>query len=397
MFSRLTRQFRDEIHKLEVVLEHNERLRALIFRPKSSRTDSASEITPNLPRVEEGCISQLSAYLETATSEKLNWQIHDHCAAFTRMYAAFERFVNDLVAAYVNELPRIYRTYEELPEAISANHRTGVGQILQKIGPSRLFKDLEESAVVRVLASRLDKSVTYELMHEAFLVGRQNYRFDVIVSLFSALGIEDCGKWIVRHKSIADFMRVVRGDADTAQAELQKFVENRNDATHRVVENIIAVDEIKNVGTFLTILAEVLAELVESVVNKRSIELGDLNLAGTVEEVYRHGTIVVARMLPGALSKNAQLIISDTTQCTKVVVESLQMNDVAVIEIELKGGEELGIGLSGAARKGSQLYRPAPPRTAPMQLALDDVMSPPEDSLEIEAPPDSLENSDPVI
>src|ERR1700726_4912210 len=238
MFSNLTGQLRDQISRIESILLTHDRLRAVIFESAqpAPEVQAGSAIDPE-------CKKQLLALLGTDLPSKVDWQIYDHCAAFTRIYAAYEQFVNDLVSNYVALLPQLYESYDDLPEGVSINHRIGLGQILIKIGSRKQYKRLEESAVIRALASGLAGSSGYSLVPEAFTAGQRNYKFDVLVELFSQLGIENFGQRIVRHPEVINFMRTTRGESDTVQGELGKLVDYRNEAAHRTVDNIVAVDE----------------------------------------------------------------------------------------------------------------------------------------------------------
>src|SRR5205807_4397155 len=111
---------------------------------------------------------------------KLDWQIYDHCAALTRLYAAYERYVGELVSEYVRLLPKIYVKYSELPPEITNQHRVGVGQILLKIGEKGPYKNLEEQVVVRELAAGLSGASEYTLLADAFFIDRQNLRFEML-------------------------------------------------------------------------------------------------------------------------------------------------------------------------------------------------------------------------
>src|SRR5262245_17464321 len=76
------------------------------------------------------------------------WQIYDHCAALTRLYAVYATFVDELVGEYLALLPKLYGEYEELPQAVLRQHRNGTAQILLKLGDSGPYRDLRESDVI---------------------------------------------------------------------------------------------------------------------------------------------------------------------------------------------------------------------------------------------------------
>src|SRR5437868_2917329 len=149
MFSHLMSQLRSDLDTVHRVLLTNNALRELLIARSSvlvglstaapAGADDLVQTTHDLVRL----LPNMPA--------KLDWQIYDHCAALTRLYAAYERYVGELVSEYVRLLPKIYVKYSELPPEITNQHRVGVGQILLKIGEKGPYKNLEEQVVVREL------------------------------------------------------------------------------------------------------------------------------------------------------------------------------------------------------------------------------------------------------
>lgn len=277
MFSNLTDQLRGRIDAIESVLVTNERLRELFERDASS---PPAGTVPSADVVVDDCIEQLRALLAVDMPRKLDWRIYDHCAAFTRLYAAYEQFVNDLVSRYIALLPQLYEAYAELPEGVAINHRIGLGQILIKIGDRKQYKRLEESVVIRGLSSGFSGEATYSLVPEAFTADRQNYKFNVLVTIFSQIGIENSGQRINRHPTVVDFMSATMGESDTVQGELDKFVDYRNEAAHSTVENIVAVEEIRKTGRFLLAVGSALFDIVELTVIERRLAQGKWPASG---------------------------------------------------------------------------------------------------------------------
>ena len=129
-------------------------------------------------------------------------------------------------------------------------------------------------------------------------------------------------------------------------------------------------------------------------VNRRNAELGISPKVGVVTSVYRDGCVVVATMLPGRISVGSELLVLGSSLCKRVAVESIQMNDVDLNSVELAGDEELGLRLSAPVRIGSPLHQLAPSTaSAPIQLAIDEVMLRQESELD-EAPEDDGMESD---
>jgi MAE_28990/MAE_18760-like HEPN len=360
MFSNLTDQLRARIAAIESVLVTNERLRELVF--EDSAPAQVQDVAIPARALSDECAKQLRALVLGDGPRKLDWRIYDHCAAFTRLYAVYEQFVNDLLSGYVSLLPRLYESYAELPEVVSINHRIGLGQILIKIGNKKQYKRMEEAAVIRALSSGFSGEASYSLAPEAFTADRQNYKFNVLVEIFSHIGIENCGQRIIHHPTVADFMSATMGESDTVQGELDKFVDYRNEAAHSTVDNIVAVEEIRNIGRFLLALSDALSQIVELTVIERRTVQGKWVSLGTVSEAYQGGSVVVAKMSKCRVVKGETLILRGPGPRShlKVEVLSIRVENVDHDKVDVEDGQELGMGLSVRAKLGAQLLRLVP-------------------------------------
>src|ERR1700733_3151368 len=115
---------------------------------------------------------------------KLAWQIFDHYAAVSRIYALFEKTVRDLVGEFLSVLPIVAPSYDTLSDRVRQQHRIGVGQVLMKwSSTSPIYYALAERDVVRGLADGLHGR-PYSLLADAFLLSPENFRAPAIVRLF---------------------------------------------------------------------------------------------------------------------------------------------------------------------------------------------------------------------
>jgi hypothetical protein len=328
---------------------------------------------------------------------KLDWQIYDHCAALTRLYSAYERFVGNLISEYVVMLPELYASYADLPTSITTQHRVGIGQILLKIGEKGPYKDLEERVVVRELAVGLSGAAGYKLLPNAFFIERQNLRFEVLVRLFSSLGLEHCGRFINKHPAVADFIRTERADTSHPEKELSDFVDFRNEAAHRKVENVLSIDAIASIGRFIVALASALADLVEEGILARRLALGQLSPIMTVTETHFGGSVVVG-VLPAGLTLRVSddLVIVRKHSLMNSTIESIQVAGTDVPAITSEAAVEIGIRLNKRTSVGAELRRfEVPTSSTAIQLQLEDVLPPTVDVADTDSTPeDEVDNSE---
>ncbi len=352
MFSSFTSRLEQEVNTIKLVLDMHDKLRELILPQDSTQSGSGNTASRELDSDVEEVIDAIRA---TAPS-KLSWQIYDHCAAFTRLYAVYEQFVETLASEYLRMLPDLYSRYEDLPPTVTTQHRLGIAQVLLKLGKDGPYKGLEERSIIRDLSHGLLGNPKYTLLRDAFLIDPQNYRAEVVSKLFSYLGFGNSWAWVEKHSLMVAFMLRNRDPNETAKTLLHDFVEYRNEASHTMVGETVATEEIKSIADFVVVLSETLTQLVMKHVVQRKKSLGEVAVIGEVVHKFSN-QIVGAKITAGPLSIGDPLIVVQRQACFKVTVRSIQIRDAPHERIEFTESQEIGLGLSQSASEGAQLLR----------------------------------------
>jgi HEPN superfamily RiboL-PSP-like protein len=375
MFSVFTAGLRSEIETVKHVLETHDRFRTLVFSsPLISDEAEEAAATGNEPvRTAERPGDQLQERLDEIrrnAPSKSSWQVYDHCAAFTRLYAVYEQFIEELISDYLRILPELYEKYEDLPEGITKQHRIGTGQILLKLGKDGPYKHLDEKQVIANLAQALVGGAYYKLLRDAFLIDPQNYRAEVLGRLFGYLGIENCWTWIEKHPLVVAFMDRERDKTETPATVLNEFVEYRNKAAHTSVAETVATEEVKSIADCIMVICEALAQLVMKHVVRRREHLGQMSIAGEVIHEFSD-CIVGAKMRAGAVAVGDEMVVVQKYACYKVGVRSIQIEHTPYERLDVNDGQEIGLRLAVAV-KGALLMTlpaslPSTPQEAPQE------------------------------
>ncbi|HEX4004045.1 MAG TPA: MAE_28990/MAE_18760 family HEPN-like nuclease [Candidatus Acidoferrales bacterium] len=370
MFSHLTSQLESEVQTTLKALTISEAMRDVLI----SRLGFLSSLEEQVPAGADETVQTVYTLRQLVASvpDKLDWQVYDHCAAVTRIYAAYERFVGDLVGEYIRMLPNLYGKYADLPPSVTKQHRRGIGHILSKLGESGLYKNLEEAVVVAQLAGGLSGAAGYTLLTEAFFIDRQNLRLQVLERLFVSLGFENVGQSIEKHPAILDFISKERTEGSSAQKELEAFVLYRNEAAHKKVENVLSKDEIGAIGRFICALGFALANLVKHEIYRRRFELNQYSVVCTISEIHHGGMTVIG--IPGNgvdLKMGDEIIIWGKKTCRDARIESIQLDGNDVAETVGDGAREIGLRLNTKAPKAGELRRLAVPAAAPKEIQLE--------------------------
>lgn len=341
MFSIYSKTLRDEAETVKSVLATHDQVRSLIYGSDGVAVPSHGD-------------DPLASIKATAPL-LLPWRIYDHCAAYTRLYAVYEQFIRDIVSAWLKTLPDLYPQYQSLPEGIRRGHRTGVAEILLRLNGGR-YDHLSEEVVLQGIHDGVTGKNPYSLLLDAFILDGPNFRADTLNELFARVGISNGWAWISTHGMIQQFIEERCGESSSAESELRSFVQNRNNAAHGEVDEIVGMDDIKRVADFIISVCSVIAELFLRTVIERRIALEQAIMVGRVIHEFSNN-IVGVEMFPGTIAVGEELVIFRQQACYRVSVDSLEVNHVPFQTLEIASVQNVGIRLSYPAKLGSEIYR----------------------------------------
>jgi hypothetical protein len=292
--------------------------------------------------------------------KKLQWQVIDHCAAITRLYALYEQFIEAVVTSHIDLLPTVYPQYTTLPECVRKQHRVGAGQILQKWSATSIYNHLTEPVITAGLVDGLRGLPQYRLLSDAFLTDVENYRPSALRKLFGYIDFADCVAYLHKHPTTVDFIKAEFGNADTLDGILGQIVQLRNEAAHGNVASVLSSTELCRYVEFVFVVCRVLAEMVE----RRSLNLritsGHCEELGTV--IHRFSDSIVGIQSEAAEWRKGEKVAAKTPTSAKAVeICSIEVNRSAVTDVTAQAGQQIGIKLSEPLSVGTKLYRIVPP------------------------------------
>jgi hypothetical protein len=336
MFDPAIERLREDLEIVKNVLAINEFVRHDFYLPAANNSDRWIE-------------------LRKCDPSKIEWQIFDHCAIFTRLYSIFEQFVDDLASEYLKLLPNLYDSYWDLPTAVITQHRLGVGQIMIKLGKEGPYRGIEEEVLVRQVSSGIRGEQPYVIVSEAFFIDRQNYRFDRVLALFASLGFAGLRQRIEKDGRIRSLL--VEAGIASIDSELKEFVDRRNEAAHTEVSNIVAADAVKRIADFILVFGSVLSDAVKEEIWQRSADVGWYQPVATVKETHYGGRVIVVELEEAQYRVGDEFALIKKGKAIPVVVQSIQIANCAVASVTVKKRIEVGLTLNAKATLGSHLVR----------------------------------------
>jgi hypothetical protein len=345
MFEERLQKVSVKIATVRAIIKTNDRLRKSIFQDISN--------TDKLPANSE------FAALTGEIPSKWEWEIYDRSAVVTRLYAIYERFVEDLISDWLRLLPDLVPCYSDLDEKIQNTHREGIGRLLIDIKKNR-FQHLSIEQVVRGLSCGITDIGKYDLLPEAFLLQEQNLRKEVLETILKNAGLDEAWKWIINHKEIKCFIDEVRDNQNTAERELKQLVDYRNEAAHGSVDEILGKQELLELSDFVEALCKSLTDLVTYNIILLQAKQEVVREIGKITEWFKKPQAGIAKVKEVTLTVGESVflvLVNDRLSCCySAKIESIQLDGISHDRADITSEAEVGLKFDRHARIGLNIY-----------------------------------------
>lgn len=346
MFQELLSKAKNNIFTVRYIIKTNENLRRIV----------SSNIDKQFTKSDD--YLELLKEIKQDVPEMTEWRIYDHCAAVTKLYAIYENLVEDSIREWLSLLPQLYLNYIDLEERIRNTHKLGVGRLLLDLNKNR-YDHLTIEDVLNGLYIGINNQTNYELLPDAFLFHEQNLRRDILDKLLADAGISNSWAWIDKHKSITNFVKEVRGSQNTAEGELNELISYRNDAAHGTsIDDFLRSNALLELCDFVESLCQSLNDLFVYQVIRQKIKNGEATKIGKITEWFNKPKAGVAKVNNTTLyvKCNLYLVSQNISWCQSAIIESIEVDDNSVEEINVDSEIEVGLKFDVDAREGLDLY-----------------------------------------
>ncbi|MBL9045685.1 MAG: hypothetical protein JNM83_29010 [Myxococcales bacterium] len=282
----------------------------------------------------------------------------DYAAFTVALYASFEKFIENLVAAYVRlETRRV--PYAELPQKLVKKHLFRTAEILSRgrLGEGR-YAALSELDVVKNLFDCLSGMTPYTLNDVAIVAHDLNLRPGEIDALFAAVGIEHVCERVRRADALLEWYCASKGLVQAPQdgvpsatigQRIEDIVERRNQVAHRGGNpvNLLGTDEMSDMIAFIEAFSKsVLAMVVARYLGDHHGTPGRGIPLRLREGPYQNGTIVVVEKPIQRLFVGQPVFVAVDSQSARWGrIQSLKVDDAVVAAVEQGDAATNGIGI----------------------------------------------------
>lgn len=283
----------------------------------------------------------------------------DDAAFSVALYASFEKFVENLIAAYVRlEARRV--DYAALPKKLTDKHLAGTAELLWRggRGDSR-YAGLSELGVVKNLFGCLSGATPYVLNEAVVIAHDANLRAGEIDALFGAVGIEKVCDRACRADAIVAWYCAAQGletpsngvQRTVLEERLKDIVERRNQVAHRGANpiDLLGSAAMSEAVAFI----ESLAKSIFGLVVGRYLETHHAASTGRIELALRDGdgpfkgrtVVVVDKPARQLFVGQPVFVVVESTGARWGRIQSLRVDDADVQELSASANALNGVGV----------------------------------------------------
>jgi hypothetical protein len=285
----------------------------------------------------------------------------DYAAFVVALYAALEKFIENLVVAYARlEAHRVQ--YADLPPKLVKKHLYRTAELLShgRLGESR-HAGLREIDVVKNLFQCLNGDKPYTLNEAAVAAHDRNLRAPEIDTLFAAVGIEKICERARRADALLKWYCATNGidappqdgvPATTVDERLKDIVERRNQVAHRGGNpgDLLGADAMSDALRFVeafskSVFAFVVGQYLQHLhaAPGQGIQLLQRHDDGP----YKNGTVVVVEKPAQRLfASQPVFVLVEATGARWGRIQSMKVDDDDVEAVEEGAAAPNGVGIA---------------------------------------------------
>ena len=299
---------------------------------------------------------------DSLDSFKIRKRQFNYNSIIISLYGFFEKFIEDSIVSYLDHLSLIITDYTKLPPSLSKSHFDLSLSLLSKIESAKYKDYIKKEDIVSNLNTCLNSNGSYILNNDAFIIHAANYKSAIINTAFSNAGIESFEHKILKQ---ADFRNYViqtykKNKDDDIKAEesfylLNDLAQLRNDVAHGVSNQIKANDLLLDYVYFFEFYAQALSDVLTFELLKYECQINAVEL-GEMTSHFKDGKIICFYSMNIPFKVGDTLISYGEVGSKRAQIESIQLAETDVNEIDENDNYEVGVCLSSNFKKKSKLF-----------------------------------------
>lgn len=265
------------------------------------------------------------------------------------IYGAYEYFIEQLIAKYLDEICKITSDYNSLPEEIQRNNLNKTLEILKQLD-YRKNKNLRPEKLVEILHKNINENSPI-LNIAAFINHGANFRMSVIDKYFTEIGMKNISSLVRQYEPLKSYLENNVSDFSSKKSTIifqivEHICDLRNDIAHGV-NNVQLINKtiLFEYIDFMKIFAHSLYELVNSnylshIYERNSDDIEVINIFN--KEVLCFNT------KGRAIDKNNKILVKSENHFPSVFYASIldiQHERKSIVNTNLMENADIGIQL----------------------------------------------------
>ena len=282
--------------------------------------------------VEELILIHESVSNDRKSETRRSIKLYAVSSCVTRLYAIYENFVKTVISDFLDAIPET-SSYSSLGPVLKTNYRLGISYVLGKIERKR-YCHLTHENVVLWYHEALTNQPTYRFVTEAFLHHEQNLRLKILEILFSRIELLGIREWLARNDAVLSLYSECDSVFEQLEAELETFVQIRNDAAHGVLSDLEGKENLQRFCELMKCLILAISSYLHKSLLLLKASAGKALKIGKVTEVFRENGAFVAQIERNArIKKGMSIHVVGSNYCFLQKIESIRINDVDMEEV----------------------------------------------------------------
>jgi hypothetical protein len=311
---------------------------------------------------EEKIILELSTELKSFRNPKRQFNYN---SIIISLYGFFERFIENCLFTYADELNSLIEIYQNLPSPVKKKHLLLSLSLINKIEDSKYTGPLRKEEIIKNLHNCLNTPNKYKLNGNAFTQHSANFRLKIINDSFSQLGINQINSLVLKETSFREFI-AQKLELQGSQLEQSNFeavafqtlndlAEYRNQVAHGVEGHLIGNDILNDYLVFFKHYSYSLIEVLRKNLLHIELEQNGKKL-GPITDSFRNGEILCFKSNKYSLKIGDNIIGTNSSTIVKASIQTIELNDTSVKIINSDNNYEIGVLFDNPMKRNFQLY-----------------------------------------
>lgn len=287
---------------------------------------------------------------------------YDYVTGVILLYGAYEKFVENLMAYYMNTISKIYERYSCLPEKIQGESFKKTVKLLERMGEGWYRGDTTSVSVAKSLVAFLEDHEDLDIPEEAFVWHTSNFWTKYLAEYFNGTGIHNISSLAAEEavKNNAGSDSQISEEVNEQRPgyileTIDDLISRRNQISHGDISEFLSNDELKRYIVVFekfchSVNGIILNEIAEQSLGKFGEDLG------RPIAVYNRNIVCVQSGGHPMTQGDFMAVKEQNGQVKCEVINNLQVDNEDLLSTEKGKDLKVGVEISGRAKDTDDIY-----------------------------------------